>query len=911
MIHKNIKTYKWAYLPVVLSSVAILATQVNASPKQYAPAQQVKNINYDYVGSGSNVGITISDEGDTTFDVNAVLSEDKDSVTSGGLWAGVDLSGDDSGVKSGGVRLDHSWVVRDKHGKADHVNKVYGAYDKNKANHSKATVGFGQETEGGFWEGHVSKGLSGKKQVVAATSSSPRVSEKAYDYGVGASVGTFIDEANVRVRAGVDYQWGDDQGAGEEEATLLAISAGVEKFFQGTPHSVGLDISTSQKDGGYKYKDSNDNGSVRSNLSYRYDFGGSNVFQPDRRYRRVRVEIPGKGRAARYEKRPVYANKTTKMPVYGNKTVKVPYKQLVKSTMELEGQTFFKLNRADLIPSAQARLKQIAAQIRKNGYKGSIRITGNTCKLGDTAYDKRLSEQRAAAVRAFLIKEGFNANHLVARGVGKANPKYPTTPDQDFKNRRVDIEYVSERSSYKTGFRNVNKRVQTGTRTVTKKIKTGYKNVRVDKGAPGTPRVVWRTEVIPTAPTWIKRALHNTIKHSRGVDTYLTTAGSANSPVDTPKKPVANNDTGTVVTGNPVTIDVLANDIDNEGKGITIIAGSFTQGVKGGSVALVDGKFVYTPASGFVGTDSFNYAIVDASGDTATATVTITVTSEGTGNNAVTAQNFSKTIKTGENSVVNVLDGSTGEGVTRQSFTQPQNGVVTKGFNADTELVYTPNAGFTGTDTFTYTVVDKFGNTATATVTVTVTEDGTSGGDEAPVANDDSDTTNMNEGTWIRVVGNDIDNEGNGIVVTAVTQGSHGTVTIDGEDGVDYQPNDGFVGTDTFTYTITDGSGDTSMATVTVTVEGDDAGNGDGSCCTVGVPISIGTGGDSFSVLADGDDRTVISASSSAGYIEVEDSDSSEHTIFFDPDGHVGTATITYTLSDGSSKTASIECYED
>ena len=910
MTNKNIKTYKWAYLPVVLSSVAILATQVSASPKQYAPAQQVKNLNYNYVGSGSNVGVTINDEGNTTFDVNAVLSEDKDSVTSGGLWAGVDLSGDDSGVKSGGVRIDHNWVVRDKQGKVDHINKIYGAFDKNKAKHSKATLGFGQEHESGFWEGHISKGLSSKKQITAATSSTPAVSEKAYDYGVGATVGTFIDDANVRVRAGVDYQWGDDQGAGEDKATLLAISAGIEKFFQGTPHSIGLDISTSQKDGGYKSQANKDNGSVRGNLSYHYDFGGANVFQPDRRYRRVRVEIPGKKRAARYAKRPIYKNKKIKVPVYGNKTVKVPYKQLVKSTMELEGQTFFKLNRADLIPSAQARLKQIAAQIRRNGYKGTIRITGNTCSLGDTLYDKRLSEKRAAVVRDFLIKEGFNPKHLIARGVGKSNPKYPTTPDQDFKNRRVDIEYVSERSIQKTGYRNVNKRVRTGTRTINKKVITGYKNVMIDKGAPGTPRVVWRTEVIPTAPTWIKRALHNNIKHSRGVDTYLTTAGNGSStPTPTNKTPVATNDAATVAAGGSVMIDAISNDIDNEGKGISLVADGFTQGAQGGTVTLVDGKFVYMPATGFTGTDTFDYSIVDASGDTATATVTITVTG-GTTGGTVTAQDFSSTIEAGTNYVVNVLNGATGEGVTRQSFTQGKNGTVTKGQNADTELVYTPNAGFTGTDSFTYTVVDKYGNTATATVTVIVTAVSTGGGTDTPQANDDSVTTGMDESVWVSVIKNDTDNEGKGIKVTAITQPAHGTATIDGDDGVDYQPDSGFTGKDTFTYTITDASGDISTATVTVTVVDYNNGNGNG-CCTAGVPISIGQSGDSFSVLADGDSRTITHVSKTAGYVEIDTSDPARHTIYFESGGYIGRATVTVTFSDGSSKDISINCIED
>ena len=529
----NTKNYKWAYVPIVLSSVAILVTSVQATPKQSSSAHHVKNMHNSYVGGGSTMGVTINNEGQTTFDANAVLSEDKKSMTSVGLWAGVDLS-DTSDAHSGGVRLDHHWVVRNKQGHADHVNKIYGAYDRNHTDHAKLTAGFGQEREHGFWEGHVSQGVTGQQKT-----SDYGASEKAYDHGAGASIGTYLTDSNLRVRGGVDYQWSEAQGDDDDMATLLSLSAGVEKFFQGTPHSIGADISAHKGKGITDYSDKN---TVKGNVSYHYNFAGDDSFQPERRYRRVRVEVAGKARKPRYEKQavyanrtsktPVYGNRTTKVPVYGNKIIKVPYKRLVKSTMELEGQTFFKLNRADLIPSARTRLKQIAAQIRKNGYKGSIRITGNTCKLGNTQYDKRLSEQRATSVKAFLIKEGFNSRHLIARGIGKSNPKYPTTPEQDFKNRRVDIEYVSEKSIYKTAFRNVSKRVQTGTRTITKKVRTGtrditkkvrvgYKSVMIDKGAPGTPRVVWRTEVIPTAPTWIKRALHNTIKHSDGVDTYL------------------------------------------------------------------------------------------------------------------------------------------------------------------------------------------------------------------------------------------------------------------------------------------------------------------------------------------------------------------------------------------------------
>ncbi|NRB32100.1 MAG: cadherin-like domain-containing protein, partial [Rhizobiaceae bacterium] len=56
------------------------------------------------------------------------------------------------------------------------------------------------------------------------------------------------------------------------------------------------------------------------------------------------------------------------------------------------------------------------------------------------------------------------------------------------------------------------------------------------------------------------------------------------------------------------------------------------------------------------------------------------------------------------------------------SFTDGGNGTVAEG--PDGALIYTPNAGFTGTDTFTYTILDARGETDTATVTVTIEDDG-------------------------------------------------------------------------------------------------------------------------------------------------------------------------------------------
>ncbi|MCE5276587.1 MAG: tandem-95 repeat protein [Planctomycetaceae bacterium] len=87
--------------------------------------------------------------------------------------------------------------------------------------------------------------------------------------------------------------------------------------------------------------------------------------------------------------------------------------------------------------------------------------------------------------------------------------------------------------------------------------------------------------------------------------------------------PAAVNDTATTPQGQPVTIDVLANDSDVDAD--TLSVASFTQGAHGSVIAGSDG-LVYTPAAAYSGQDSFTYVASDGKGGQATGTVTLTVT---------------------------------------------------------------------------------------------------------------------------------------------------------------------------------------------------------------------------------------------------------------------------------------------
>lgn len=106
-----------------------------------------------------------------------------------------------------------------------------------------------------------------------------------------------------------------------------------------------------------------------------------------------------------------------------------------------------------------------------------------------------------------------------------------------------------------------------------------------------------------------------------GTDTGLVTISV--TPVN--DAPVAVDDNATVTQDSGAKIiNVLANDNDIDGGLLTVSLASSTT-AKGGSVTTNGDTVSYTPAAGFVGTDSFDYTITDDGGLTATATVTVEV----------------------------------------------------------------------------------------------------------------------------------------------------------------------------------------------------------------------------------------------------------------------------------------------
>src|SRR5207253_3156155 len=87
--------------------------------------------------------------------------------------------------------------------------------------------------------------------------------------------------------------------------------------------------------------------------------------------------------------------------------------------------------------------------------------------------------------------------------------------------------------------------------------------------------------------------------------------------------PNAVNDTASTAYNTAVVVDALVN--DTLGDAPTTVSAYDAVSAHGGAVAFVDGKFNYTPAADWSGTDTFAYTIRDADGDVDSATVSVTV----------------------------------------------------------------------------------------------------------------------------------------------------------------------------------------------------------------------------------------------------------------------------------------------
>jgi VCBS repeat-containing protein len=380
--------------------------------------------------------------------------------------------------------------------------------------------------------------------------------------------------------------------------------------------------------------------------------------------------------------------------------------------------------------------------------------------------------------------------------------------------------------------------------------------------------------------------------------------------------PVANNDSATTNEDTAFTEPapgVLGNDTDvaadslsvGEVNGVAADVGNEIILASGATLTLnATGSYTYNPNGAFdyldTGegtTDSFTYAASDGTTLSNTAMVTITITGV---NDAPVC--LAVDILTDEDTAGSTAPDCIDVDGEPLTYTVTDAVLGDSGTDGSTNLTFDPDGAFeslddTGefaTDAFMYTASDGDASSVPADVNVTIT-----GVNDAPVANDDTGTTNEDTNLVVAapgVLANDTDvdvepltvAEINGVaasVGTAVTLASGATVTLNADGSFTYTPSPAHQGldtgesaTDSFTYAASDGTALSNNATVTITITGVNDAPVAGAITTTNNTLLEGQSTSvtlAFSdvdieshtctfVWSDGSPNTVISASASA-----------------------------------------------
>lgn len=270
-------------------------------------------------------------------------------------------------------------------------------------------------------------------------------------------------------------------------------------------------------------------------------------------------------------------------------------------------------------------------------------------------------------------------------------------------------------------------------------------------------------------------------------------------------EPIAVNDNVTLAEDTNITIPVLNNDSDQNGDNLTIY--SVIKPLYGTITVNTNKTITYKPYSNYNGLDKFSYTISDGKNGFSTATVNINITPV---NDDPVAINDYKMTPGNTSVVIPVLLNDSDvdkDNLSINSTSSPSHGTIT--VNPDKTITYTPNTGFIGYDSFTYTIDDGNGGTDTANVNISV--------NNPPVAVNDAFNTRNIVSAVLNVTSNDMDPDGDNLTVSIFSKPLHGKVSVNGNI-ITYTPNAGYFGPDSFKYTISDGRGGTSTATVSGTI---------------------------------------------------------------------------------------------
>lgn len=119
---------------------------------------------------------------------------------------------------------------------------------------------------------------------------------------------------------------------------------------------------------------------------------------------------------------------------------------VVSEKVKYSADAFFDFDKSVLKPEGKTALDDLAAKLKMLNLEAVIAV-GHTDSVGKDAYNQKLSEKRAAAVKAYLISKGVDKSKLFTEGKGEKQPVADNkTKEGRAKNRRVVVDVTGVRT---------------------------------------------------------------------------------------------------------------------------------------------------------------------------------------------------------------------------------------------------------------------------------------------------------------------------------------------------------------------------------------------------------------------------------------------------------------------------------
>jgi outer membrane protein OmpA-like peptidoglycan-associated protein len=129
-----------------------------------------------------------------------------------------------------------------------------------------------------------------------------------------------------------------------------------------------------------------------------------------------------------------------------NKRPKKPSVVITPNEIKLTKQVTFANDSAQILPDSMGLVQEIALTLKEHPTLARVEIQGHTDNSGTPAYNKRLSQERAEAVRSALIALGIESGRLTAVGYGQEKSLVPNSSEANkARNRRVQLIVLEKR----------------------------------------------------------------------------------------------------------------------------------------------------------------------------------------------------------------------------------------------------------------------------------------------------------------------------------------------------------------------------------------------------------------------------------------------------------------------------------